>query len=131
MTEYRANRLTSIFPLGIIAKGEKLSSRHIEALGPTIIEGMVRRGLLSRIDDDDVPTVMAVSVDADDTGEQQEAESAEEAPADTEEEIDEEAEAPEIDVMAGIVQAPKPEPSNPAEEKPAKAKKNSGGRKVQ
>ncbi len=53
MKVYMANKLTSIFPLGIIAKGEILGQKHIDALGSETIADMVRRNVLVEIGEDE------------------------------------------------------------------------------
>ena len=51
MKEYVVNRFTSIFPFGIIAKGEILTEKHLDKLGENVIADMVKRGVISAIDD--------------------------------------------------------------------------------
>ena len=50
MKVYMTNTFTSIFPFGIIAKGEILEEKHLDALGEATIADMVARNALKVID---------------------------------------------------------------------------------
>ena len=89
MTEYIANQFTSIFPFGIIARGEFLRQEHIDALGEAQLADMVKRGVLSRSDADhgqDVPETVtqADTEDAKDTADTEDTEDTEDTADDEE-----------------------------------------------
>lgn len=118
MMDYIAKVKTAIFPLGLVAKGEKLRKEHLDALGTDTIADMVRRGVLicegaEAPDDyadadyrDDNSDMGDESADMQQSGnDDADTSDGDDTQADTQEdEIDEDEEAPEIDVMAGIVQ---------------------------
>ena len=49
MKQYIAKTNTSVFPFGLIAKGETLKPEHVKALGAETVEDMVRRGTLEAV----------------------------------------------------------------------------------
>lgn len=122
MMDYIAKVKTAIFPLGLVAKGEKLRKEHLDALGTDTIADMVRRGVLicegaEAPDDyadadyrDDNSDMGDESADMQQSGnDDADTSDGDDTQADTQEdEIDEDAEAPEIDVMDGIVQNAEP-----------------------
>lgn len=137
MMDYIAKVKTAIFPLGLVAKGEKLRKEHLDALGTDTIADMVRRGVLicegaeapddyadadyrddnSDMGDESADMQQSANDDTDTSD-------GDDTQADTQEdEFDEDEEAPEIDVMAGIV---KDEPE--AAEKPVPKARSSGKR---
>ena len=153
MKEYTAKVNTSVFPLGIITKGEKLRRDHLDALGPATIVDMVERGVLVVTGDDpNTEENMTEAMDtdetsADQTGEHVDTMNADEAPDatdkrededdsdedDTEDQFDDEAVPPEIDIMDGVVQGeaePKDAPGKKTAAKKPAAKKTTGGRKA-
>ena len=129
MTEYIANQFTSIFPFGIIARGEFLRQEHIDALGEAQLADMVKRGVLSRSDADhgqDVPETVtqADTEDAKDTADTEDTEDTEDT-ADDEEPEDIEDEEPVdlgIDPTDDLVEDEAPATPEPA------AKKTRGGK---
>lgn len=52
MKEYVANVITSVFPFGVITKGEFLTKQQIDKLGEATIADMVKRGTISVVGDD-------------------------------------------------------------------------------
>ena len=129
MAEYIANQFTSIFPFGIIARGEFLRQEHIDALGEAQLADMVKRGVLSRSDADhgqDVPETVtqADTEDAEDTADTEDTEDTEDT-ADDEEPEDIEDEEPVdlgIDPTDDLVEDEAPATPEPA------AKKTRGGK---
>jgi len=139
MMDYIAKVKTAIFPLGLVAKGEKLRKEHLDALGADTVADMVRRGVLIcegaeapedhtdadyRDDNSDAGDVSAdAQQNATDDADAPGADEAQEEEIDPEDEFDEDEEAPEIDVMAGIV---RDEPA--PEKKPAPNARKAGKR---
>lgn len=142
MMDYIAKVKTAIFPLGLVAKGEKLRKEHLDALGTDTIADMVRRGVLicegAEAPDDyaDADYRDDNSDMGDESADMQQSENddadtsdGDDTQADTQEdEIDEDAEAPEIDAMAGIVQSGEEAPAKPAPKRRASA--NSGSKRT-
>lgn len=149
MMEYIANVNTSVFPLGIIAKGEKLRQDHLDALGPDTIADMVERGMLTVTGDVPISKEnMRDTADSGETGTDQaedrgettdngdESCDIEDKPGseddsdeeDAEDQFDDEAEPPEIDIMDGVVQPVAEERPEKPTRKPAE-KKQVGRRK--
>lgn len=132
MKEYVANVITSVFPFGVITKGEFLTKQQIDKLGEATIADMVKRGTISVVGDD------TAAVNALDLSQKPEdappddGQKPEDTPADEEteshegDEGDEEEEAEELepDTMDDVV--------DEAEEAvpDVKQKKSSGGRKA-
>lgn len=138
MKIYIAKTMTSIFPFGIVTKGEVLQQKHLDALGEETLEDMVRRGSLEAREDgeqtqaEETAKMEKPAADpeegtdeapetGDETGADETPKTGDDAENDEEPEIDTEAEAPEIDALDAIV-APAAEPEAA---KPAKR----GGRK--
>ena len=139
MMEYMAKQFTSIFPFGIIAKGEILSRQYTEALGEATLDDMVRRGVLERIGRDDTEDSAKPGAEeaAEKGGEEQteapgeggkaQAEAPGESDAEPEaEELEaEDGEGLEPDTMDDVVE----EAGEPESAPTVKPKKSGGGRK--
>lgn len=52
MKEYVANVITSVFPFGVITKGEFLTKEQTDILGEEILADMVRRGVITEFGDE-------------------------------------------------------------------------------
>ena len=136
MKEYVANVITSVFPFGVITKGEFLTKQQTDILGEEILADMVRRGVITEIGDD--PDAM----DANDDSPEQSAgtppdartgETGETAPPDarTDEASTDEDEGEDVelepDTMDDVVDEAEEASATEAE----KPKKNSGRRKAE
>lgn len=124
MAEYMANQFTSIFPFGIVAKGEFLRQEHIDALGEATLADMVKRGVLSRSDADhaqDVPETVtqADTEDAEDAEDTDDTEDTEDTADDDEPEDIEDEEPVDlgIDPTDDLVKDEAPATPEPANKK--------------
>ena len=55
MRSYMTTCFTAIFPFGILAKGEILEEKHLEALGKAGVADMLARGAIKALDDSEKP----------------------------------------------------------------------------
>lgn len=150
MKVYMTNTFTSIFPFGIIAKGEILEEKHLDALGEATIADMVARKALKVIDVPDRKPDKAANedsagsknpqntghgeaADADkdsdgqnaDTDEEGETDETAEDGQDDEEDEPEEIDMDAMDEVVGDQPAEVPaEPADAPTEKPASRRKN-------
>ena len=117
MKQYIAKIHTSVFPFGLIAKGETLKPEHVQALGAETVEDMVRRGTLEAVNGGESLTAEEIKpqAEAPKTAETENPETVKANPEETEEEL------PELGDAADLV-------SEEAEE-PKPAKKKTGGRR--
>ena len=157
MKVYMANTFTSIFPLGIIAKGEILGQKHIDALDEATIADMVQRKVLVVVGEDEDANAKSegehVNTGSDggakenpdngdasdgdtgdgETGESKEAADSEDADNDAESDGEDDGEGSEeidADAMDEVVSdEPEPAPeAKPASRKSATPKKGEGGK---
>ena len=134
MKEYVANVITSVFPFGVITKGEFLTKQQIDKLGEATIADMVKRGTISVVGDDTAAVnALDLSQKPEDTPPDDDQKPEDAPPADEgtdgheggdEGDEEEEAEELEPDMMDDVV--------DEAEEAvpDVKPKKSSGGRKA-
>lgn len=123
MVEYRANTFTSIFPFGIVAKGDILTEKQLDALGEATVNDMVVRGVLTRTGEKHDEMAETHEPEADETQIDTPNDVPEEAPDDG---LDEDAEALEPDTMDDVVDETEAPEAIPDE----KPKKNGRGRKA-
>ncbi len=147
MKAYMANTFTSIFPFGIIAKGEILEEKHLDALGAATVDDMVARKALKVVEvpgdepDENAGATFAQTENEADAGNDEAAEPDRGEERDSDEDTgddpdDEEDEAEEIgmDALDEVVgDQPAEAPAEPAEKPESRrkraAKKDEGGKR--
>ena len=127
---YVAKTYTSVYPYGLIARGEALEEKHIRALGEAGVADLLARGVIEAEDPlsgDDAPVLSGIGTSQGEEGSSFRTEGADTSPNEgrLEEDEDEDGEALEPDMMDDLVneseEAPAPKPT---------PKENSGGRKA-